>query len=135
MEVLLHHLREIKPNIVVKEGVFSDGFFDIVVYANKVDQETGSLEQVFVYDEREKKTPMTIVAKTGKIITGRTKKGQVRENLVSLQLFEGSIYRPSNEAYTKVDFETSEVRFTDPISFTKKKKTPLHTLSMISWRL
>ena len=132
MEVLLHRLKESKPDMIVKEGVFSEGFFDIVVYANKVDNKTGLLEKIFIYDEQKEDFPLTIIAKTGQLITGHGKSG----NSAYLQLFEGSMHRASKKSYTKVDFGKNEMRFFDPALFTKKKKTPLsYTLNDLTTAL
>ena len=129
IEKLFHRLGELKPDMNIKEGVFSEGLFDIVVYANKVDKETGLLKDVFIYDERQEKLPLTIVAQSGKLITSNKKNG----NSAYLQLFEGSIHRAAQSTYTKVDFTTSEIKLFDPVSFTYKKKTPLsYTLNDLS---
>jgi len=44
-----------KVAATLKEGIFSEGFFDLVVYANKVDSRTNELKDVFIYDERDAK--------------------------------------------------------------------------------
>ena len=51
MEVLIHRLGESKPGVTIREGVFSEGFFNLVVYANKVDSKKGKLKKIFIYDE------------------------------------------------------------------------------------
>ncbi|MCB0356035.1 MAG: LptF/LptG family permease, partial [Bdellovibrionales bacterium] len=58
MEVLVHKLGQTKPGASIKEGVFSEGFFDMVVYANKVDSKNNVLEKIFIFDERDPKSPM-----------------------------------------------------------------------------
>ena len=120
MELLLHQVGKLKPDMTIKEGIFSEGFFEIVVYANKVDNQTGSLEKVFIYDERRENFPLTIVAQTGKLITSHQKGG----SSAYLQLFEGSIHRASKGSYTKVDFGKNEIKLFDPVSLTYKTKTP-----------
>src|ERR1700722_9180435 len=64
-EVLIHDLSRQKMGASIKEGVFSEGFFDLVVYANKVDSKIGKLQDVFIYDERDPKAPVTIIAREG----------------------------------------------------------------------
>ena len=123
VETLLHQLKKFKPQIIVKEGVFSD-FFDIIIYANKVDQKTGLLEKVFIYDERKKNSPLTITAKVGKLTTGRQIDSKRTGNSAYLQLVEGSIHRASKESYTKVDFKRNEIKLFDTVNLTYKKKTP-----------
>ena len=123
MEVLLHKLNELKPNMTIKEGVFSKDFFNIIVYASKVDNKTGLMENVFIYDDRREGSPLTIIARKGKLITNPDSREM--GNSAYLQLFEGSLHRASQKAYTKVDFQKNEIRLFSPISLTQKKKTPL----------
>lgn len=75
----------------IKEGTFTSGFFDLLVYADKVDSQTNRLYRVFIYDERDAKNPMTIVAQTGEIVPV----ANVSElgNSILLRLYHGSIYR------------------------------------------
>lgn len=75
----------------IKEGTFTSGFFDLLVYADKVDSQTNRLYRVFIYDERDAKNPMTIVAQTGEIVpvANTSELG----NSILLRLYHGSIYR------------------------------------------
>jgi len=120
-EVLLHKLGETKAGITIKEGVFSEGFFDMVVYANKVDSKHNLLKKVFIYDERDPKSPLTIIAKKGKLIRESSLSGEK----AFLRLFDGNIHKNNKEDYTKVDFSTFDINLFDPINQTKKIKTPL----------
>ena len=64
-EVLINDLGRQKVGATLREGVFSEGFFDLVMYENKVDSKVGLLRDVFIYDEREAKAPVTRIDKTG----------------------------------------------------------------------
>src|SRR5665213_1243099 len=61
-ELVIADLGRQKAAAAIKEGVFSEGFFDLVIYANKVDSKEGLLKDVFIYDERDAKAPVTIIA-------------------------------------------------------------------------
>ena len=37
----------------IKEGAFTSGFFDLLIFADKVESKTNKLKKVFIYDERE----------------------------------------------------------------------------------
>jgi lipopolysaccharide export system permease protein len=89
----------------LKEGTFTTGFFDLLVYADKVDQKTNQLERVFLYDEREPKSPMTIVAQKGEIVSVRTNSSLASS--AALRLRNGSIHSNdlANAVYNKIDFE------------------------------
>ncbi len=121
MEVLLHQLGQTKPGASIKGGVFSEGFFDMVVYANEVKSKENLLKKVFIYDERNAASPMTIIAREGKIIQEASLLGQK----AFLRLFDGNIHRTQDELYTKVDFKTFDINLYEPIKHTEKRKTPL----------
>lgn len=118
-ELLFTKLGSLKPGVAIKEGTFAEGFFDMVVYANKVDANTGRLNEVFIYDES-KQPPMTIVAKHGSLITDPDHPG----HRAQLQLSNGSIHRTSEGRHTKIDFSSYKVLLTDPIAESMREKSP-----------
>lgn len=117
-EVLINRLGNTKAAASIKEGTFSEGFFDLVVYANKVNSQTGVLSDIFIYDEKNPSTPITIVAREGQIIPDSTRPG----HSVLLRMFQGQIHRKS-ETHTVISFESYDVFLNDPIKFEEKKKT------------
>jgi lipopolysaccharide export system permease protein len=119
-ELLFTKLGSLKPGVILKEGTFSEGFFDLVVYANKVDATTGSLSQVFIYDERQADQPMTIIAKKGSIVADPDRPG----HSAMLELNEGSIHRASSGRHTKIDFSKYQVFLSDPVTDAHKEKSP-----------
>jgi len=121
MEILIHQISQQKPESIIKGGVFSEGFFDMVIYANYVEPKTNKMNHVFIYDERNSKSPMTIIAKEGEIIQQTNMAGQK----AFLRLFNGDIHRTQNEVYTKISFKTFDITLFDPIKQTEKGKTPL----------
>ncbi len=88
----------------IKEGTFTSGFFDLLIYADKHDAKTNRLQKVFIFDEREPRNPLTVIAKEGEIIpiqtTGNTGAA------VMLKLYNGNIHSsdPSTDSYQKIDF-------------------------------
>lgn len=130
-EVLITKLSQTRAGATLKEGTFSEGFFDMVVYANKVNSETGELEKVFIYDGRSSDLPLTMISKSGQIIQDPKMPG----HSVLLQLKDGDIHR-KGETHTKIKFGTYEVKLTDPIKEELRAKTPPSlTLSEISDQL
>ncbi|RYZ70049.1 MAG: YjgP/YjgQ family permease, partial [Proteobacteria bacterium] len=119
-ELLVTKLGSEKPATIVKEATFSEGFFDRVVYANKVNSKTGALEHVFVYDESTPDNPVTVIAREGRIIQEKTDLG----NAASLRLSDGSIHRTSQGRHTKIDFSTYDVSLLDPAEQQFRSKTP-----------
>lgn len=118
-EVLFTQLGHTKAAVAVKEGTFSEGFFDLVVYANKVDSKTGAMTDVFIYDEKQGEVPLTIVAKTGHLVPDPLAPG----HNVLLRLEDGDIHRKT-ENHTKIKFQTYDVRLIEPLRIEEKEKTP-----------
>lgn len=119
-EVLINDLGRQKVGAAIKEGVFSEGFFDLVVYANKIDNQSGRLSDVFIYDEREARAPITIIAKGGQIVQESTQAGLS----ALLRLSDGNIHRTQQNTYTKVDFTTYDINLFNPYEMSEKRKTP-----------
>ncbi|MGE4131301.1 MAG: LPS export ABC transporter permease LptF [Bdellovibrionales bacterium] len=119
-ELLINELGQQKVGATLKEGVFSEGFFDLVVYANKVDSKAGLLTDVFIYDERDSKAPVTIIAKHGQLVREKTRAGLS----ALLRLNAGNIHRTNQNTYTKVDFESYDISLFDAYQFSEKKKSP-----------
>jgi lipopolysaccharide export system permease protein len=118
-EVLFTRLGNSKAAAIIKEGTFSEGFFDMVVYANKVDSNKGILENIFIYDERDPSAPLTIIAKKGAIVPDSKNPG----NSVLLRLEAGDIHRKTT-THTKIKFDTYDIRLTDPIQDVTREKSP-----------
>lgn len=88
----------------IKEGTFTTGFFDLLIFADKVDTKTNHLSRVFIYDEREPKNPMTVVANSGEILAVKSDTELGASAL--MKLHNGSIHRSDSVAgnYQKIDF-------------------------------
>lgn len=117
-EVLFTNMKQTKAAATIKEGTFSEGLFDLVVYANKVDAETETMQDVFIYDERDRRQPLTIIAKRGRLVQDSTPSGQS----ATLTLEEGSIHRKA-ESHTKINFQTYDVHLNDPLEIKEREKS------------
>jgi lipopolysaccharide export system permease protein len=130
-EVFITRLGNSKPAAAIKEGTFSEGFFDMVVYANKVDSKKGLLQNIFIYDEREANAPLTIIAKRGRIIPDPKSPG----HSVLLRLEDGDIHRKT-QTHTKIKFDTYDIRLSDPVQdVVREKSAQSLTLSELRERL
>ena len=118
-ELLITHLGNTKAAASIKEGTFSEGFFDMVVYANKVNSEEGLLQDLFIYDDKNPNSPLTIIAPQGHIIPDLDNPG----HSVLLRLFNGQIHR-RGQAHTVVEFDSYDVLLNDPVKFEERKKSP-----------
>lgn len=118
-EILINKLGNTKAAASIKEGTFSEGFFDLVIYANKVESKSGALVDLFIYDERNPSAPLTIIAPTGEIIPDRSHPG----HSVLLRLFKGQIHRKSETQHTVINFDLHEVLLNDPIRLEERQKS------------
>lgn len=119
-EVLMNDLGQAKASATIKEGVFSEGFFDLMIYANQVDNNAGLLSKVFIYDERDPKSPLTIIAREGQIVQ---QQDSATGQKAHLRLIDGSIHRTHLDTYTKIDFTTYDINLFDPRQFSEKNKS------------
>ncbi len=109
----------------LKEGTFTEGFFDLLFYAEKVDSDANRLKGVFIYDERDKKNPMTILSKEGSLTPLKT--GSELSAATILKLDDGSIHRSelARRYYEKIDFNEYRLLLkveegrTDEVSYPK----------------
>jgi lipopolysaccharide export system permease protein len=107
-------LRNYKTNLIkvsntkvvsaIQAGTFTSGFFDLLIFADKVDNKTNRLDRVFIYDEREPKNPLAVVASTGEIVPVRT--DTELGSAALLKLYNGSIHRndEAENLYQKINF-------------------------------
>jgi lipopolysaccharide export system permease protein len=88
----------------IREGAFTSGFFDLLIFADKVDSKTNRLKRVFIFDEREPKNPLTVVAETGEVTPIKTSTDLGAAAV--LKLYNGSIHHSDLEenSYQKIKF-------------------------------
>jgi lipopolysaccharide export system permease protein len=117
-EILISQLEQTKASATIREGTFSEGFFDLVIYANKVESDTNRLNKVFIYDERDAEVPLAVIAKEGQITQETKNLGRS----VFLNLQNGDIHR-QGENHTKINFSTFQIRLFDPAQENTRAKT------------
>lgn len=102
-------LTNTKPISTIKQGTFTSGFFDLLLYAERVNQSTNEMEKVFIYDERDPKNPLAIVARAGEIVP--IKMESELGSSIALRLYDGDIH--SNDitrgVYQKTNFREYQV--------------------------
>lgn len=88
----------------IKEGTFTSGFFDLLIYADKTNSRTGRMEHIFIFDEREPKNPLIVVSKEGRVLPVRNKNALGASAILSLS--DGNIHRNDieTETYQRIDF-------------------------------
>lgn len=118
-EMMVGKYTNAKAGSIIKEGTFSEGFFDMVVYANEVDSKSNTLKKIFIYDEKNPQNPLTIVAQEGAIIQDSDLPG----HNALLRLKNGDIHSKT-ETHTKIHFQSYDIKLADPVKIEDKEKTP-----------
>ena len=100
----------------INEGTFTTGFFNLLLFTERVNNRAGRMENVFIYDERDEKHPVTVISKTGELI--RVQSGEDDLGGIVMQLQDGSIHQSDEHeaSYTKVNFQTYQIFFDIPDS-------------------
>lgn len=101
---IIYRVSNTKVSSAIREGTFTTGFFDLLVFADKVDSKTGRLSRVFLYDEREPANPFVVTAQQGEVLSLKTDKEL--ETRAVLRLTNGSLHRsdPSTSSYERMDY-------------------------------
>lgn len=120
LDSMINVLAQTKPGSALREGVFSQGFFDLVVYANKIDSNNGILNNIFIFDERDPSSPTTIIAKEGHIVN----KNSITGNEAYLHLLKGNLHKSNEEVYTKIDFGSYKINLFDPHKVEERQLPP-----------
>ena len=93
----------------IREGTFTTGFFDLLIFADKVDPKTNRMHRVFIFDEREANNPLTYVSKEAEIIPLKVE-SELGASIM-LQLFDGNMHHSdlASHLYEKMDFDTYQL--------------------------
>ncbi|OGQ17185.1 MAG: LPS export ABC transporter permease LptF [Deltaproteobacteria bacterium RIFCSPHIGHO2_02_FULL_40_11] len=97
-----------KASVGLKEGIFTDDFFGLVMYAQRVNEKDSSLQNVFIYDQREQNRPMSVVSSAGQLISSS------ELNAIFLVLQDGSIhsFEKDYESIQKINFDRYTINLT-----------------------
>jgi lipopolysaccharide export system permease protein len=120
-EVLFQKLANTKAAATIQQGVFTDGFFDLVLYADEVDSKNGKLKKVFIYDERDNEMPITVIAQEGYVVESDP---QFRGKGVTLKLVSGNIHSSGDKNYTKIDFQSYGINLINTATDQVREKSP-----------
>ena len=124
-ELLVNDIGNSKLVTAIKEGTFSEGFFNLVVYTNSIDPDTDELQKVFIYDERDSKNPTTIIAEKGQIMSEKS----FDSYKAFVRLIDGDIHKNTEEGHTKIHFKTYDLNISNPI----EKKTRDKSLPSLTY--
>ncbi len=90
----------------IQPKTFNAEFFGLMIYADEVDQKSGILRNVFIYDEREAGNPLVVAAPLGVLSELRSPSSFARKTL--LELRGGSLHRQQKggEPFDNMSFES-----------------------------
>ncbi len=120
-EVLFTKLANSKAVTAIREGTFAEGFYDLVLYADKVDSKKGELKKVFIYDERNSDSPLTVIASEGRMVEADPNNPG---SGMMLRLIRGNIHNTKDTTYTKVNFQLYDIGLANTAVNNERDKSP-----------
>ncbi|BBO80591.1 LPS export ABC transporter permease LptF [Desulfosarcina ovata subsp. sediminis] len=105
-KTLLFEVATANLNVSLKERTFNDSFKDVMIYVNRIDPQSGHLQQVLIEDSRTGGATNTVVARTGELF------GEPEKMLYQLRLFDGMISQvdPVKQSSYTIHFKTYDIR-------------------------
>lgn len=122
-----------KATVGLKEGVFNDAFWGLVLFADKIDPKEKTLEHVFLYDERDGNKPVSVIAEKGALISS--------EDLPSvfLVLQDGAIHSSAKDpaSIQKISFDryTINLSVDETLQMDTKEKAKWLSLEELEERI
>jgi lipopolysaccharide export system permease protein len=100
---LLFQLAREKIDKGMREKQFSEGLAEVVLYTDRIDQESGIWHGVYISDRRDASTPISVIASQGRV------QSHPAEMRITLDLTDGSIHRSVNDLTQTIHFERYEL--------------------------
>lgn len=88
----------------MSEKRFSESLGDIVLYADKIDQSTGTWNGVYISDMRDAKHPVTIISESGKV------SADSNGGTLAISLNRGILNRGTSDTVQTIDFENYNIK-------------------------
>lgn len=95
----------------ISAGTFSENFFDLVIYTNEINKKDNTLKDLFIFDNRNPKSPVAIVAKEGRVAANKDLLAQ----MANLTLSKGDIFKMNKDGSAKINFESFELSINSPV--------------------
>lgn len=105
-ELLITKLGNERVMSTVKPGVFIEGFYGLVLFAERIEPVQNKMERVFIYDDRDGAHPLVISAKGGLL------KREAESQRLTLRLSDGTIHvdrRDESPLIQKINFELYDI--------------------------
>ncbi|WP_363324368.1 LPS export ABC transporter permease LptF [uncultured Desulfuromonas sp.] len=122
-----------RASVGIQPRVFNDEFEGLVLYANDIQERTGTMEGLFISDEREGSTPAIILARGGRIISDR------EALTLTLRMEDGAIHRRpqdrEGDSYQIVSFDVYDVNLNMGRELAPSKTRPQKAKEMTTAKL
>jgi lipopolysaccharide export system permease protein len=103
MKKLLFQVAKEKIDKGLREKQFSQSLSDVVLYADHVDPATNDWEGIYISDLRDRKTPLTVVARKGKL------QANPARMQITLELTDGTMHRAIDDVTQTIRFNHYEL--------------------------
>lgn len=88
----------------MQEKKFSESIGDIVLYADRIDQQTGAWGGVYISDLRDPDHPVTIISQRGSLAADSA------AGILSLSLYDGMLNRTAANVVESINFDSYDIR-------------------------
>ena len=105
-ELLITKLGNERVMAALKPGVFTEGFFGLVLFAEQIIPIKNEMKRIFIYDEREEAHPLSITAQAGLL------KSVPEKGVLTLRLSNGAIHVENKEVggiQQKINFDVYDI--------------------------
>lgn len=126
MKQLTYQLLKEKVNKGIKPHIFTEALGDVVVYVDDIDKNSGEWTNVWVSDTRGVKNPIITMASSGSM------ESNMRNMTVSINLYNGSLHRPSTKDAQIVQFDKYQINV--PLSPPDSRATRIKKRKVLSMK-
>lgn len=118
-KLLTSSIRHKKPNVALREGIFTRDMPKQTLLVRQIDDDTGGLRDVTIFDESNAEQPSTVIAETGRLDFVDTLA------MYYFHLYDGEIHqmeRENQEVYQILRFEEALFRIDAPDQLLKRRE-------------
>ncbi len=118
-KLLTSSIRRKKPNVALREGIFTRDMPKQTLLVRQIDDDTGGLRDVTIFDESNAEQPSTVIAETGRLDFVDTLA------MYYFHLYDGEIHqmeREQQEVYQILRFEEALFRIDAPDQLLKRRE-------------
>ena len=85
-KTLVYQITRLRATVGIQEGIFNTDFPGLTIYVNKLEEETGTLQGVFIVDRRDAREHRVVIAREGQLVS------DAERYLILLKLKDGTTH-------------------------------------------